>query len=60
MDHLKDIGKTYFQHLRQAGVMSFWFVLGGLRLLVHGIFPNFDSKCGYSTVQKYKGKPIDD
>ena len=40
--------------------MSFWFVLGGLRLLVHGIFPNFDSKCGYSTVQKYKGKPIDD
>lgn len=60
MGHLKDIGKTYLQHLRQAWVMAFWFTLGGFRLLIHGLLPNFDTKAGHSTVQKYIGPQTDD
>lgn len=60
MGHLQDIGKTYFQHLRQAWVMAFWFTLGGIRLLIHGLLPNFDTEAGHSTVQKYKGPQTDD
>ena len=40
--------------------MAFWFTLGGIRLLIHGLLPNFDTEAGHSTVQKYKGPQTDD
>jgi hypothetical protein len=54
MGHLKDINKTYLQHLVGAWRMAFWFGFGSLRLVIHGILPNFDTKAGHSTVQKYE------
>jgi|TARA_B110001452_G_C15224154_1_gene424324 hypothetical protein len=60
MGHLKDINATYFQHLIRAWKMAFWFGLGSLRLIIHGLLPNFDIEAGHSTVKKYDGSPIED
>lgn len=40
--------------------MAFWFGLGSLRLIVHGILPNVDIQAGQSTVHKYTGVPAED
>tara|TARA_B110000459_G_scaffold203411_1_gene259772 strand:+ start:171 stop:353 length:183 start_codon:yes stop_codon:yes gene_type:complete len=60
MGHLKDINKTYFQHLVGAWRMAFWFGFGSLRLIIHGLLPNFDAEAGHSTVQKYEGSSNED
>jgi len=60
MGHLKDINKTYLQHLVGAWRMAFWFGFGSLRLVIHGIIPNFDTEAGHSTVQKYEGPTKED
>jgi hypothetical protein len=60
MGHLKDINKTYFQHLVGAWRMAFWFGFGSLRLIIHGLLPNFDTEAGHSTVQKYEGPSNED
>lgn len=60
MGHLKDLNISYFQHLRQAWKMAFWFGLGSIRLLIHGIVPDFDTEAGHSTVLRYTGTPIED
>ena len=33
--------------------MAFWFILGGFRLIIHGIIPNFDIHAGQDTVDRY-------
>jgi hypothetical protein len=33
--------------------MAFWFILGGFRLIIHGIIPNFDIDAGQDTVDRY-------
>ena len=33
--------------------MAFWFTLGGFRLIIHGIIPNFDIRAGQDTVDRY-------
>lgn len=53
MGHLSDINKSYFAHLRGAWVMSFWFALGAVRLIIHGLLPNVDEHAGERTVEKY-------
>lgn len=60
MGHLKDINKTYLQHLVGAWRMAFWFGFGSLRLVIHGMIPNFDTEAGHSTVQKYEGPTNED
>ena len=53
MGHLADINKSYFSHLFGAWKMAFWFTLGGFRLIIHGIIPNFDIRAGQDTVDRY-------
>ena len=60
MGHLKDINKTYLQHLVGAWRMAFWFGFGSLRLIIHGMIPNFDTEAGHSTAQKYEGPTNED
>ena len=40
--------------------MAFWFGFGSLRLIIHGMIPNFDTEAGHSTVQKYEGLTNED
>jgi hypothetical protein len=54
MGHLKDINKSYFAHLIGAWKMAFWFFLGSLRLIIHGLIPNLDTQAGQNTVNHYK------
>jgi hypothetical protein len=54
MGHLADIDKSYFSHLLGAWKMAFWFILGGFRLIVHGILPNIDTKAGQDIVNHYQ------
>lgn len=54
MGHLADIDKSYFSHLVGAWKMAFWFALGSVRLIVHGILPNFDEDAGQKTVDHYQ------
>jgi len=53
MGHLADINKSYFSHLIGAWKMAFWFTLGGVRLIIHGLIPNFDIRAGQDTVDRY-------
>ena len=53
MGHLKDINKSYLGHLVGAWKMAFWFAFGSLRLIVHGVIPNFDTNAGQDTVDHY-------
>lgn len=53
MGHLSDVNKSYFSHLIGAWKMSFWFALGALRLIVHGLIPNVDVDAGQHTVNRY-------
>tara|TARA_X000001036_G_scaffold93195_1_gene85710 strand:- start:11946 stop:12161 length:216 start_codon:yes stop_codon:yes gene_type:complete len=53
MGHLKDINKSYFSHLIGAWKMAFWFILGGFRLIIHGLIPNLDTEAGQDTVNHY-------
>lgn len=53
MGHLSDINKSYFNHLLGAWKMSFWFALGAIRLLFHGLIPDVDIKAGQNTVDRY-------
>lgn len=52
MGHLADVGMSYFGHMRTAWGMAFVFLLGALRLVVHGILPNVDTMAGQTTVAK--------
>ena len=54
MGHLADINKSYFSHLIGAWKMAFWFTLGGFRLIIHGLIPNFDTEAGKNTVYHYQ------
>lgn len=56
MGHLAEIDKSYFQHLSGAWKMAFWFALGAVRLLIHGVLPNFDRDAGQQTVNRYLPK----
>jgi len=53
MGHLTEIDKSYFQHMLGAWKMAFWFALGAVRLLIHGVLPNFDRDAGQKTVDHY-------
>ena len=53
MGHLSDTNNSYFSHLRGAWAMAFWFILGGFRLIIHGVIPNFDTEAGQDTVDHY-------
>lgn len=53
MGHLKDIDKSYFQHMFGAWKMAFWFAMGAVRLLIHGVLPNIDQDAGQKTVNHY-------
>ena len=33
--------------------MAFWFILGGFRLIIHGLIPNLDTGAGQDTVDHY-------
>lgn len=53
MGHLAEIDKSYFQHMLGAWKMAFWFALGAVRLLIHGVLPNFDRDAGQKTADHY-------
>ena len=53
MGHLADIDKSYFSHLVGAWTMAFWFALGAVRLIIHGLLPNVDVQAGQKTVNYY-------
>jgi hypothetical protein len=53
MGHLSDVNKSYFGHMSDAWKMAFWFALGAVRLVIHGVLPNIDVSAGQSTVDHY-------
>tara|TARA_B100000900_G_scaffold115999_1_gene97630 strand:- start:1577 stop:1816 length:240 start_codon:yes stop_codon:yes gene_type:complete len=50
MGHLNDVGMNWFAHLITAWGMAAMFLLGSVRLLVHGLLPFVDVKAGQNTV----------
>lgn len=56
MGHLKDVNMSYLGHLKFAWVAAFWFALGAVRLIIHGILPNVDTKAGQNTANRITRK----
>lgn len=53
MGHLADVNKSYLAHLVGAWKMAFWFALGSVRLIIHGMIPGIDQHAGQRTVDRY-------
>lgn len=50
MGHLRDVGMTWPSHLIRAWTISIVFLLGALRLLLHGLLPWMDQEAGQRTL----------
>lgn len=60
MGHLEDIQMSWFAHFKTAWRLSFVCLLGSIRLLIHGIFPNVDVAAGRKTAAKLLGKKFEE
>ena len=54
MGHLNDVNMNWFTHLFTAWSMAAMFLLGSVRLLVHGVLPFVDDKAGQNTVARVR------
>ena len=50
MGHLADMNMNWFTHLWTAWGLALMFLIGGLRLVGHGLLPFIDTKAGQHTV----------
>ena len=58
MKHLDDVNETYWQHFRFAFRIGLIFILTGLAIIVHAIYPNAFKSIG-SDVVKYLHKKLE-
>lgn len=60
MGHLEDIQMSWFAHFKIAWKLAFVCLLGSVRLLIHGIFPNVDVAAGRKTAARLLGKKFEE
>ena len=60
MGHLQDIEMSWFAHFRTAWKLAFVCLLGSVRLLIHGVFPNVDVAAGRKTAAKLLGQTFEE
>jgi hypothetical protein len=60
MGHLQDIEMSWFAHFRTAWKLAFVCLLGSVRLLIHGVFPNVDVAAGRKTAAKLLGQNFEE
>lgn len=51
-NHLKEVNETYFQHMKNSFSYSILFFNTSLKLIIHGILPNFYTTAGTDTANK--------
>ena len=52
LKHPQDAGETYLSHLWFTARMALWFVLIGLAIILHGIFPFLFTSTASSEIRK--------
>lgn len=60
MGHLQDIEMSWFAHFRTAWKLAFVCLLGSVRLLIHGVFPNVDVAAGRKTAATLLGQTFEE
>lgn len=56
MRHLKKIGMSYFQHMRQAFLYSFTAFEAGFIFFIHGIFPHIFETTGSEIINNLNSR----
>lgn len=51
---------SWFAHFRTAWKLAFVCLLGSVRLLIHGLFPNVDVAAGRKTAAKLLGQTFEE
>jgi hypothetical protein len=52
LQHPREVGEGYFAHLRVAGSFGLAMVWGGLKAMVHAVFPNLCVTSGSDTIRR--------
>jgi hypothetical protein len=50
--HPESVGEGYFEHLQVAGTFGLTMIAGGIKALVHAIFPTLCETSGSDTVRR--------
>lgn len=56
LEHPRQVGETYFGHMRAAASFGAHMMLGGIACMIHGLLPTFFMKTGSSTVRRLYGR----
>ena len=51
LDHPKTVGETYPEHFRVATGFGATMIVGGIKAVLHGFFPNIFQTAGSDTVR---------
>lgn len=52
LDHPREVEETYFEHMGVASSFGFAMIWGGIKALVHAVFPAFCVTSGSDTVRR--------
>ncbi len=52
LDHPKTVGESYWEHFGVATGFGRTMIVGGIKAVLHGIFPNVFKTSGSDTVRK--------
>ena len=52
LDHPKTVGESYWEHFGVATGFGRTMIVGGIKAVLHGIFPNIFKTSGSDTVRK--------
>ena len=50
--HPQEVGETYFTHMRVAGSFGVAMMTGGIKAMVHAVFPNLCVTSGSDTIRR--------
>jgi len=51
LDHPREVGESYGEHFMTASRFGVTMIVGGLKAIVHGIFPSLCTTSGSDTVR---------
>jgi hypothetical protein len=51
LNHPREVGEGYFEHMRVASGFGMAMIVGGVKAMVHAIFPNLCTTSGGDTIR---------
>ncbi len=52
LKHPREVGEGYFEHMRVASGFGAAMIVGGMKAMIHAMFPNLCTTSGGDTIRK--------